>query len=734
MAPREALSEISSQRKNALGSNPELSYGITQEFFDGQRLGRPPASPSPVAFYAMAFPDGQKDKLRDACRGATRTNCDTQPPDMPKSPQGEGKDKDKNPSSSEGNPDPASKDGPSGPCSFLQNLAKMTDEECIAYNKAKEQELQEKRKLDERFDLERQQKVDNLSGTGQFGYYALTAALLVGFTWLGAHFGPSLSPNMEFSSAKFLGGVVGFVLGALLGGLSHWTPGRAHAFVGNTILSPFALAAGAVSGVFDALTFGHSPFSSSKGDSFMGKTYNATKKIANAVALAGGITPGASALGVAPVGLASGLVSPTLALGAGAYGAGSALVQGTQAIVHKIRHDGTMSKLLAWHQEYDRIIGRPFNKVKAEQQINRLAKEGKLSWFVGEMNAYLKAKKEKKSLIQNKERLLQEIGLPQATTLPGEKIPGLTAQEAFFHINQEVAALRESLQLLESLKATHSAPPSKRWHPGSKAGVMIAKTATGEEIEKNMLEIPQDILPVIPEEALLRKIETEKSFPSQKGWIKNGQAVLPITALPGEPRPPNDLPEKIHDHVDIRLAPGTSIRSPREGTILYDAHDGEGYGHHRSMLYEDSQAYCVLIAAHLGNDSEAKDDPKAYGSYSRTRGSVGKQVPSGAVIGQSGNSGTAQDAPHLDYGLYRIPKKYNEQLKERGVNEAEYKKLLGRLENFRKEPDHDTQVKMGNEIYVALINTKTKSPRLQIKMRSYAVNPLDPKNWPEAHK
>ncbi|MBI4738053.1 M23 family metallopeptidase [Candidatus Woesearchaeota archaeon] len=281
------------------------------------------------------------------------------------------------------------------------------------------------------------------------------------------------------------------------------------------------------------------------------------------------------------------------------------------------------------------------------------------------------------------------------------------------------------------------------WNPDRDVSVVYVDDG---DARVNPRALDQDILPLTPEDVAAR--DEAIGGPSHLVTLSNGSQALRITTLSGEPRDNNT---RIHQHVDLGVPSGTRVRTPRDGVVLYDGFDqgrdnnGKGFGNFRCVLHEDAGYYYVAIYAHLGSYNDNTQDANAY-----QNGQAGDEVTAGTAIAMSGDSGAAHTCglngapgPHLDYGLYRIPKRARRAREMGELTEgrnprydgahldqydlAQYEKdLIKNINNFLGGTA-DT----GDKIYRDLRKLTQDSPRLGVTSRIYSVDPLNAENWPQ---
>ncbi|MBI4668995.1 MAG: peptidoglycan DD-metalloendopeptidase family protein, partial [Elusimicrobia bacterium] len=267
------------------------------------------------------------------------------------------------------------------------------------------------------------------------------------------------------------------------------------------------------------------------------------------------------------------------------------------------------------------------------------------------------------------------------------------------------------------------------WNPDRDVSVVYVDNG---QAMVNPRALDQDLLPVTPEDVAVRDRATNS--PSHLVTLSNGSQALRITTLSGESR---DNDTRIHQHVDIGVPAGTPVRTPRDGMIVNQDYERHA-GHYITVLYEDVDYYYFTVYEHTYDDSNKSNDVFPV--------QVGDEVQAGQEIALSGNSGGMD--PHLDYGLYRVPKQarsvdeWQRMVEER---DARYRSgrqtvrnaqkltdleinLIKTIEEFKSGQADRTEA--GGTIYSFLHNFQQDSPRLQARSRFYAVNPLDPNNWP----
>ena len=128
----------------------------------------------------------------------------------------------------------------------------------------------------------------------------------------------------------------------------------------------------------------------------------------------------------------------------------------------------------------------------------------------------------------------------------------------------------------------------------------------------------------------------------------------------------------------------------------------------RVVQYEDQEYYYFVLYAHLSKLNTKFDVTKI------------PIIPSGAILGLSGDSG-APGEPHLDYGLYKIRKDYQIAIGKKNKSLEQFLEVM--------EPGERSVW-----IYNRILNDR-KSPGQDRPVRHvYAVNPLDPDNWPRENQ
>ncbi|MBI4669978.1 MAG: M23 family metallopeptidase [Elusimicrobia bacterium] len=294
-------------------------------------------------------------------------------------------------------------------------------------------------------------------------------------------------------------------------------------------------------------------------------------------------------------------------------------------------------------------------------------------------------------------------------------------------------AAYEQIRLFAGLtfEGFNELPQAQRWDPERQIPVEYIVSQGHARPVNHPREIRQDIMPINPAEVYCGG-QTANCSSTQ----------VRVTTLSGEPRDrggrradPESTAVRSHQHVDIGVPEGTEVHSPRSGPLIYETTDSDGFGSLRMIMHEDDNYYYFVIYAHLNY----------FGDQT-----PGQDLPAGAVIGYSGGvvdgNGTIQ--PHLDYGLYRVPKTPRsaeefEQLTEgrnprmrnnetpltpRQLADAE-KDIIGWIAESQQPLAHPAQ--NGHKIYNALINTYQNSQRLRVNSRLYGVDPLLEQNWPD---
>ncbi|MEK6544145.1 MAG: M23 family metallopeptidase, partial [Elusimicrobiota bacterium] len=226
---------------------------------------------------------------------------------------------------------------------------------------------------------------------------------------------------------------------------------------------------------------------------------------------------------------------------------------------------------------------------------------------------------------------------------------------------QQVKATQdlEKTQVIHALESLKDTPSNERWHPERAVKIAITKTDRDRKpVLANARLLPQSILPIIPEEALLVQMGGKIDTKAADGWQHRGKVVVRVTHQPGEARDKNseavsvdkrNQATRVHDHADLGVPIGTPVRNPKGGKLIYEKQyaDNEdvptGYGKFRVVQYEDSEHYYFVLYAHMS---------KLNRRYSIDKASF---IPSGAILGLSGDTG-APGNPHLDYGLYKVRK------------------------------------------------------------------------------
>ncbi|MEK6543072.1 MAG: M23 family metallopeptidase, partial [Elusimicrobiota bacterium] len=476
--------------------------------------------------------------------------------------------------------------------------------------------------------------------------------------------------------------------------------------------------------------------------------HKAGQTAAHAVTLAGGAALGLSGLGVAipfvaPVAVA---IGAPLALGAGAYSL-------TSASVSVARYAGK-DKANAKRKQEEHVVKVKKQYTDLQNSYLKLSaeydQEADPTLLIASAKLDKLTPKDIEALADRLKPLHQELKLrPQVLDVAhqvatehsdlygndptDEFIKGLSplARQGKSH-----KAMREHLDdytVRARLEKAKSATKSFEVKEAPKEAVVVIvennKNLTRIEQEKkgrpfrNIRNIPQKLLPVIPEEALLVYQQGDSKAALPKGWQHNGKVVLRVITQSGEARINSDGSPRTHAHVDFGVPKGTPVRAWQQGVVVKVDYlqesegGGPGPGHRVTLLHEDENFY--YFSQYLHNYSDDDKDPIKLRS--------GDHVLAGQEIAKSGDSGGVP--PHLDFGLYKVPKKARENIKF-GVENDEYteKTFIEDIKEFKE----NGKVEDGNSILSNLkILTRTiKRGKIEYSMPFYVVNPLNPANWP----